>query len=251
MTIQPTTAGQRGVLGAVAAAAAAGGLAFALAACSPPPAAGGTATGPARTITAAATGTVRGTPDTLTITLGVESGGPSARDAMATNATRAAAVIDALKAAGVPAEELQTAGLNVFPTIDGSGRITGYRVSNMVTARLHELERAGAVIDAAAGQAGNDIRIQGMAFSIEDTGALMSRARRDAVEAARTEARELGRGAQVRVGDVRTVTEHRRTVPGPMPFAYQAGDALVTTPIEPGSQQVQVEVTVVFDVAGR
>jgi len=250
MSIRPTTAGERGVLARVTAVTAAG-LALVLAACSPQPAAGDSATGSARTITATATGTVRGTPDTLTITLGVESGGPSARAAMATNATRTAAVIDALKAAGVPAEELQTASLNVFPTIDTSGRITGYRVSNMVTARLHELERAGAVIDAAAGQAGNDIRIQGMAFSIEDTGALMSRARRDAVEAARAEARELGRGANVRVGDVRKVTEHSRTAPGPMPFAYQVGDASATTPIEPGSQQVQVEVTVVFDVAGR
>src|SRR4051794_3773755 len=90
--------------------------------------------GGARAITGTATGTVEGVPDTLTVTLGVESHGQSAQAALAQNADRATRVIAALKAAGVAPEDLQTSQLSLSPTLDRQGRVNGYSVSNMVTA---------------------------------------------------------------------------------------------------------------------
>lgn len=203
-----------------------------------------------RTITGTATGTVEGRPDTLTVTLGVDSGAPTAQAAMERNADRSTRVIGALKGAGVSDQDVQTTGLNVFPTFDNRGRPTGFRVANMVTARLHDLAGAGAVIDAAAAQAGDDIRVQGLAFSIEDSGTLMARARRDAVRRAHDQARQLATGAGVRLGAVRKVTERRSTPPSPFPFAAKDA-ARATTPIEPGSQEVTVDVAVVYEIRDR
>ena len=82
------------------------------------------------------------------------------------------------QASGVGAKELQAAGLSVGPTYSkGGAQSTGYSVSNTVQATLHELKKAGSVIDTAASAAGNAIRIQGIAFSISDDAAAKAQAR--------------------------------------------------------------------------
>jgi uncharacterized protein YggE len=205
---------------------------------------------PARTVVGVATGSVDGVPDTLTVTLGVDTRAGSAQEAMQRNASRAQGVINALKVSGVDAKDIQTTALSVQPTFDNRGRINGYGVSNVVTARLHGIEGAGAVIDAAAGQAGDDIRVQGIRLSIEDTGSLMARARADAVRRARTQAEQLARAADVRLGAVRKITEQRTS--GEIEFGPRfAADAMARTPIEPGSQELEVEVRVVYEIADR
>jgi hypothetical protein len=203
-------------------------------------------TPPARTITGTATGDVEGVPDTLTVTLGVQSAARSAQEALARNNERATNVIGALKSAGVEPRDLQTTELSLNPTFDRSGRITGYTVANVVAAKVHDVANAGRVVDAAAAQAGDDIRVQGVQLSIEDTSALVARARTNAVTRATAQARQLARAAHVRLGAVERITE-RRTRPGfvARPALADVGSA---SPIEPGSQTVSVDVTVVFAI---
>jgi uncharacterized protein YggE len=201
-----------------------------------------------RTITGTATGKVEGTPDTLTVTLGVQTGGPSATEALARNAERATNVINALKAAGVVAADLQTSQLSLFPTFDNRGRPTGFSASNMVTAKVHDVPNAGRIVDAAAAQAGNDIRVNGISLSIEDSSRLVAAARAEAVTRARAQARQLARAAGVRLGPLQRVTE-RRTAPA-YPRYEAALDAVsLASPIEPGSQSLSVDVTVVYTIA--
>ena len=200
-----------------------------------------------RTITGTATGEVSGTPDTLTVTLGVESRGGSATETLARNSERATKVIEALKAAGVASGDLQTSQLSLYPTFDNRGRPTGYSVSNMVTAKVHDVANAGAVVDAAAAQAGDDIRVQGVALSIEDTGKLVTSARADAVGRARAQARQLARAADVKLGPLQRITE-RRSPTGVVPQYGFAADAAMRAPIEAGSQELTVDVTVVYTI---
>jgi uncharacterized protein YggE len=203
-----------------------------------------------RTITGTATGEIDGTPDTLTVTLGVQSSGPNATDALARNAERATKVIDALKFAGVTAAGLQTSELSLYPTFDNRGRPTGFSASDVVTAEVHGIDNAGAIVDAAAAQAGNDIRIQGVALSIEDSGRLVAAARAVAVTHARDQARQLARAAGVRLGPLQRITERRNTPPFAPRFAGQAADVTaLRTPIEAGSQTLSVDVTVVYTIA--
>lgn len=206
--------------------------------------------GRTRTITGTATGKVEGVPDTLTITLGVESQAGSAQAALAQNADRSTRVIAALKASGVAPEDVQTAQLSLSPTYDKHFQVNGYSVSNVVTAKVHDVLNAGKVVDAAAAQAGNDIRLQGVALSIEDTGKLKAAARTDAVTRARAQARQLARAADVRLGAVEKITE-RRPADQTMYAAQSlriAGDAAGSVPIEPGTQELTVDVTVVFRI---
>ena len=206
-----------------------------------------------RTITGTGTGRVRGKPDTLTVDIGVETRGGSAEEALARNTERAAKVIAALEQAGVAGDDLQTSQLSISPVFDDDGeRIVAYEVSNSVTATLHDLDKAGAVIDSAASAAGDDARVNGVWFSIEDTNELVAAARVDAVQRARTQAEQLATAAGVTLGAVVSIEETSVPVGPPVDLDETGtGDerAAPTTPIERGSQELTVDVVAHFAIA--
>jgi uncharacterized protein len=203
------------------------------------------------TISAAGTGVVSGTPDLLTVSLGVNSRGATAGEALNNANQHANDLIGTLKAQGIDPKDIATSGLSISPVFDDKGQqITGYQSSNIVTAKLRDLTRAGAVIDAAAASVGNDIVLNGVNFSIENTSSLFAQARKQAVDAARTQAQQLAQAAGVRLGPVQSITENAQEVPSPVPFATKSADAAAgaSVPIEPGSQQISLTVEVVFQI---
>lgn len=195
------------------------------------------------------TGKVTGTPDTVTVVLGVQTQGAEANVALAENAQRATALIDTLKAEGVEAEDIQTSDLSVQPVFaPGGSAITGYQVTNQVTATVRDVSKAGGLIDAAAGASGDAIRVQQTSFSIADDSELRAQARARAVQQAKDQAGQIADAAGVRLGDVRSITEVPAGTPGPYPQAGTAFDRAPSTPVEPGSQELTVSVSVVYDI---
>ncbi len=199
-----------------------------------------------RTITVVGTGQVRGTPDVADLVLGVTGRGATAAEVMRTIGERAQNVIGALRDAGVAEEDVQTNDLSVQPVLDDQNRVTGYEATNTVTARIRDLTKAGAIVDAAAEKAGDNIVVQGITFSIDDDSTLLAAARAKATKRARAQAEQLASGADVEVGDVRSISESSSSVP----VSYSARDAAeaASTPIQPGSQTLSVSATVVFTI---
>lgn len=204
----------------------------------------------ARSVTAQGIGKVSGTPDVVTIGLGVETKATSAKSALDDNSKRAAAVIDVLKKSGVAPADLQTSQLSIQPSYDKDSQvITGYQVSNMVTAKLHDIAGAGAVIDAVSAAAGDAVRVQQLTFSTDDDSALRAKARAAAVTQAQAQAKQMADAAGIRLGAVHSIVES----PSSTPLVYQATDrasaASAPAPIEPGSQELSVMVQVVYEIA--
>lgn len=201
-------------------------------------------------ITSRGIGTVTGIPDTLTVVLGVQTRGPSAKGALDDNNARATALIEVLKSRGVAPADLQTSQLSISPTYDNtSGRINGYEVSNQVTATLHDIAAAGGLIDAAGEAAGDAVRVQQVGFSIDDDSAARAQARADAVRRAQTQAQQMADAAGVGLGPLLSITEVVSTPPTPsLPYSVQAADT-ASVPIEPGTQELTVMVEVVHGVA--
>ena len=222
-----------------------------LSACSstaPPAAAPG---GQQQGIVAHGEGTVTGIPDTVTVVLGAQTQSTSARDALSQNNAKTGAIIAMLKAKGVAAKDVQTSDLSISPMYGGAlpggeSKITGYQVSNMVTATMHDVNASGAVIDAAADAAGNDVRVQQLSFSIADDGALRAQARTAAVTQAKEKAKQLADAAGVSLGPLLSITEGSSTPP-PVPYAAQS-KALNDAPVEPGSQELRISVDLVYAV---
>jgi uncharacterized protein YggE len=203
-------------------------------------------------VTVRGVGRVSGKPDLLTVVLGVETTAAHAVDALRDNNQRASSVIDVLKGRGVDPKDIQTSQLSINPQFDRDGRrITGYSVSNLVTAKLRDLGGAGALIDDAAAKAGDGIRVQSLSFSIEDTSKLVVEARKSAVKAAREQADQLTAAAGVKLGHLITIAEESSEQPPVIQYDRAAGQAgAASAPIEAGSQELRLSVTVVYAVEG-
>ena len=210
----------------------------------------GTGTGVDRnSITVQGVGKVTGTPDVLTISLGVETRAASAKEALDQNNAIAADVIAVLKNSGVDPADLQTSQLSVNPTYGDKNDITGYQVTNSVTAVLRKISGAGAVIDAVGQKAGNAARIQQLSFSIDDDSALRAAARADAVKQAQAQAKQLADAAGVKLGAVHSIAESSSSTPAPIYASADTSAAAASVPVEPGSQELSVVVDVVYDIA--
>jgi uncharacterized protein len=202
-----------------------------------------------RTITVVGTGQVKGTPDVADLSIGVEAQAASAVEALSTVNDRAQKVLDVLHDAGVDDADIQTNGLSVNPTYDDRSHIDGYAASNSVVARIRDLSKAGAIVDAAAAKAGDNIRVNSITFSIDDDSALLAAARTKAVKRARAQAAQLADAAGVSVGDVLTIDEQTTASPYPSPYAATDSAAGASAKVSPGTETLSVTATVVFAIS--
>lgn len=206
-----------------------------------------------RTITVSGRGTATGTPDTADVWIGVQSEARTANAALDGANESAAALLAVLEGAGIDEADIRTTSVSLYPRYDNSGRlIVGYVASNDLTVTVRELDRLGRVLDAATGLVGDNIRIGGVSLYIDDTDTLESEARADAIADARQSADEYAAAAGVEVGQVLSISEVTTPVV-PSPYAYDLADAeggrADEVPIAPGSQELELSVTVVYEIA--
>lgn len=152
-------------------------------------------------------GMVSGAPDVAVLRMGVESVEDTAAAARANAAAAMAAVMAELAAADVAEEDIQTYYFDISPRYrnvrvgeDWDYVLTGYAVSNQVMVKIRDLDRAGAVIDAVTGAAGDLIRVNGIDFGIEDSEELEDAARAAAIADMERKAGMMAAAAGVRLG---------------------------------------------------
>ena len=207
-------------------------------------------------ISVRAMGRAESKPDLMTVSMGVEVNAETANDALDQSSILATALINTFKEQGVDEKDLKTSDLSIWPNWDRDGKhIVGYHVSNTLTVKLRDLDHAGAVIDVAAGSVGDAVRMNGVSFSIDDTTAALAKARADAVKKAADQAQQLAAAAGVELGRLRSVDETGGTTTPPVTYSAemyraQATDQSIAVPIEEGTQELTVEVVLVYDIAG-
>ena len=195
-------------------------------------------------------GEVRVPPDRATVSIGVQSRASTAAAATAENSRRQKAVIDAIRARGVPADQIATMGFSVQPEtqVDRTGqappKTTTYLVSNVVTVDLARLELVGPVIDASINAGANQIR--GLSYSIVNADSARRAALALAVAAAKGDAEVIARAAGGSLGPLIELTTADYQYPRyrqveDMAFAVQARAAV---PAEPGLEAVRASVSV-------
>lgn len=204
-----------------------------------------------RTITVAGEGSVTVKPDTASISIGVQANADTATAALDQANRSAAALIDALKAAGVKDDDIVTSGLAIWPLYNNSSRITGYQASNNVMVTVRDITKSGPVIDAAAKAAGDNITIGGISFYVDDAEKVIATARQNAIANAQKRAGEYAAAAGVKVGAVMQISEVSVSQP-PAYWVDGAGaardESIAPTPIQTGTTKLSVSVTVVFEL---
>lgn len=207
-----------------------------------------------RTITVSGEGQVFGSPDQATVSAGVVTDGPTAKDALARNSTRMAEVIGAIKKMGIESKDIQTSGFNLSPVYlpqpqgQNVPRIGGYQVSNNVTVTVKDLSKLGEILDQVVQMGSNSVG--GVSFSIANPKPLMMKAREAAIGDAKARAEAYAAAAGVSVGKVLTISEVMGPIAQPVPvYAMRAAAAdSAAVPVEAGQQQLSLNVTVIYEI---
>lgn len=203
-------------------------------------------------ITVTGTGTVNGTPNQLSLSMGVQVTAASVESALAQADQAVSRVTAALKARGVAARDIQTSGLSIQPDYRNNSQVPdGYDVSENLTATLRRISTAGTQIQAAVQAGGNAVTIDGISLDLTDTSSLLARARAAAVADARHKAAQYAGAIGQPLGPVVSITDQAPAQPFPI-YAQATGAAprSASVPISPGTQQLSVSVTVVYAIGG-
>jgi len=198
------------------------------------------------------TGTVSVVPDVAELRLGVAVARPTVEAARAEAATVMDSILAAVAAAGVSSRDVRTTLLSVQPRYDyRDGQapfLTGYELTNTVDVTIRDSAAVADVIDGTlrAGATSMD----GLTFRVADPAPAEREARIRAVAAARGRADVLAEAAGLTIVGVTDIVEGSAVVPpGPRFKAERmlmAADA--ATPVEAGSSDVAVTVTVSYRV---
>jgi uncharacterized protein YggE len=203
-------------------------------------------------ITVLGVGEVKATPDLAIVSLGVEASAPTVAAARDAGADAASKLIAAVKSNGVADADVQTTNLALNPQYEyannSSPRVVGYTSVNTVRVTIKDLAVVGATIDAALTAAGDTGRLQGIQFGFADREPLLTEARKQAMDNARSRAEAFAEGAGVKVGDILSITETSTTTPL-FSERLAAADFAASTPIEPGESASTVTVTVRYAIA--
>jgi uncharacterized protein YggE len=219
--------------------------AAALAGVGRPDSAGG-ASAQSEGITVNGVGTVESVPDEAQMSFGVQTDAPTSREALARNSAQMEGVLAALKAAGIADQDIQTQDVSVWPKYDTMGEDAGgYTARNSVTVTIHELAKAGAVIEAATRAGANEV--SGPMLSSSRREKLEAQALEAAVDNARTKGEALAKAAGVGLGRVTAMVEGGGT-PGPVLLEAARTSADKAVPIQSGQEEVQATVTITFSI---
>jgi len=201
-------------------------------------------------------GKVTVTPDIATLSLGIEAQAATVAEAQAQAAVAMDAVRTALTENGVADKDIQTQYFSIYQVTrwdDNKNEeiVIGYRVTNMVTAKIRDIEQAGPVIDAVAAAGGDYTRINNISFSVDDPTPYYADARQKAMADAKAKAEQLADLAGVNLGRPTYISEG--TIYPPVVYRDAGMEAMApapTTPISPGEIDLSLTVQVAYAIAG-
>ena len=207
-------------------------------------------------------------PDTAVVVLSVVTQSGRAIEAQQSNARKSEAVIQAAKQSAGANPELKTSDYSLQPQQDwwgGKPRIIGYEARNTVTVTTGELDKVGAVIDAATQAGANSV--EGVQFTLREGNPArretLAEATRQAMSKAESIAQALG-GRVVRVVE----SQEGGFVPRPptadeqmrLRAEYSAGLADTSadaakmeprTPVQAGALNVHSRVQLVVEIEAK
>lgn len=201
-------------------------------------------------ITVSGVGDAVGRPDQVEVDVGVSVLAGSVAEAASVAAEKAQAVTSALTSVGVAADDMATTEYSIRPEYDYSGseqRLLGYRVSNIVRARLRDVSAVGPLVDSITSAGGDETRVNGLSFGVADETSVLAEAREAAWKDALAKATQLAELSGQSLGKATSIIE---TVKPPVaPMRMMAADMAMekTTPIQPGTTAVGVTLQVQFE----
>lgn len=211
------------------------------------------------TISLNGTGSMSIAPDMAIVSFGVVKEAKTARTALDENNKAMASILKAMEENGIEKKDLQTSGFNIQPKYfypkrnangeQASPEITGYIVSNNLTIRIRDIDKAGEILDLSVTlgiNSGGNIQ-----FTNADTSAVLKEARIMAVKDAVEKAQTLADAAGVKLGDILNISEN---ISRPMPIGIAQARSLsvqedASVPIASGENSYSVTVQMSWEIS--
>lgn len=204
-----------------------------------------------RVILVSGSGMATAQADEATVILGVQTEDETASQASGRNAELMTSVINALKDLGLTEEDMRTVSYSVYPVYsrDDPKKIVGYRVTNIISVKIKDIDLVGEVIDAATQNGAN--RIQGVSFdlSLEKQEELKRQAYLAALRDAESKASLIAEALNITITGVYSVSESVYQPYQPYyeyRYAVAGVETAPTTPILEGKLSVSVTVQIAY-----
>jgi uncharacterized protein YggE len=202
-------------------------------------------------------GEVTAVPDIATLRLGIEAQAATVAEARSQAAEAMDRVMTSLKDNGIAEKDIQTQYFNIsqvteWDRIKEEEEVIGYRVTNTVTAKIREIDKAGVIIDAAAEAGGDLTRVNGISFSLDDPSAYYEEAREKAMADAEAKAEQLAKLGGVSLGKPTYISESVQTpavIYRDVVMEAAIAAPVPTTPISPGELEISLTIQVAYAIS--
>ncbi|MER7952450.1 SIMPL domain-containing protein [Streptomyces sp. NPDC096079] len=204
------------------------------------------------TVTVTGNGRASAAPDLAIVSVGVEVARPTAKEAMAAQATAAEALLDVLRRQEIEDRDIRTDSLSLTPvytqTKDGDSKVTGYQAAQSFSVKVRVIDRTGQLVGAVNDATGSAGRVNGVVFDVADPSALRARAREAAYRDAYDKAAQHARLSGHRLGRLVSLSEGESVRPGPGAAAPGVSADEPSVPLAPGEIEEQVTVSAVYEL---
>ena len=195
-------------------------------------------------------------PDLATLRLGITSQEDSVAKAQAEASKAMNKVMAALKAHGVAEKDIQTQYFSISQRTRWDPDtyeeiVIGYEVSNIVSAKIRDMDKVGAIIDAAADAGGDLTRIQGVSFSVEEPSSYYKELREKAMADAQAKAEQIAEFYGITLGKPTHISEESIPTPPIWDVYYNrvgAAGEIAPTPISAGETELSLNIYVTYAI---
>lgn len=212
------------------------------------------------TLSANGTGVEHTAPDMAVVTLGVLSRAATARDALDANNADMDEVIQSVRGQSIADKDISTTGFSINPVYSrppqprpgerpAEPKIVAYQVSNQVRIVVRDIDKTGAVVDAAvtsgANQAGS------INFDISDRQALADKAIAAAIADAKRKAELMAEAADVRLVRVLSVNANEGGGGPVFRLEARAASPAADVPVMGGELSVSANAQLSWEIAPK
>lgn len=182
-------------------------------------------------------------PDIAVIRLGVQTQGEDLNKEQRENAELSQAVINALRQKGIT--DIRTFQYTIdklYDYVNGTQIDRGYTVRNILEIRVNNVNQTGEVIDTAVNNGANVVELVSFEVSNRDIyyQEALNKAITNAIDKANSISQHLGIPVNLTPIRIEEISS------SPVPLLRSAPERTFATPIEPGEQLIEANVTVVF-----
>ncbi|MDQ0244073.1 uncharacterized protein YggE [Bacillus fengqiuensis] len=208
---------------------------------------------PHRTITVYGQGTIEAMPDTITMTIGITTENQNVQEALRQNSVAASQLIEALHQLGLSDQQIETSSFTINPKYDysdGKSTLIGYEVQHLFTITVKDVKQAGEVYASAVANGANIAR--NLQFQLQNADLYYQEALKAAVQNAKEKAYTIARSLKVTLQEQPIeVIEETLSPVYERSFETKATvlGASSVPPIQPGEQQIDAKVKIVFPYA--